>query len=34
MPFKKKGKKYVSPTGKTLTKKQVQAYYSKTKKKK
>ena len=29
MPFKKVGKnKYVSPSGRTFTKKQVQAYYA------
>lgn len=29
MPFKKVGSKYVSPSGKKLTKKQVAAYYAK-----
>ena len=28
MPFKKKGKKYVSPSGKKYSKKQVKAYYA------
>jgi len=28
MPFKKRGKKYVSPSGKTYTKKQVRAYHA------
>ena len=28
MPFKKKGKEYVSPKGKKYTKKQVKAYYA------
>ncbi len=28
MPFKKAGKKYKSPSGKTYTKKQVKAYYA------
>jgi len=28
MPFKKVGKKYKSPSGKTYTKKQVKAYYA------
>lgn len=29
MPFQKQGKKYVSPSGKEMSKKQVQAYYTK-----
>ena len=34
MPFKKtKGGKYKSPSGRKMTKKQVQAYYAKKKKK-
>lgn len=28
MPFKKSGKKYKSPSGRTFTKKQVKAYYA------
>ena len=28
MPFKKKGKKYTSPSGRKYTKKQVVAYYA------
>lgn len=28
MPFKKVGKKYKSPSGKTFTKKQVKLYYA------
>lgn len=28
MPFKKVGKKYVSPSGKKYTKRQVKAYYA------
>ena len=28
MPFKKEGGKYVSPSGRKYTKKQVQAYYA------
>ena len=32
MPFKKIGKKYKSPSGKTYTAKQVRAYYAKKKK--
>ena len=28
MPYKKAGKKYKSPSGKTKTKKQVKAYYA------
>lgn len=28
MPFKKKNNKYISPSGKEMTKKQVQAYYA------
>ena len=31
MPFKKVGKHYVSPSGRKMTKAQVQAYYAKTK---
>jgi hypothetical protein len=34
MPFKKKGKKYKSPSGKSYTPKQVKAYYGKRTKKK
>jgi hypothetical protein len=32
MPFKKKGKYYVSPSGKKFTKKQVALYYATNKK--
>jgi len=28
MPFTKKGKKYISPSGRKFTKKQVKAYYA------
>lgn len=33
MPFKKKGKYYYSPSGRKMTKSQVQAYYAKKSKK-
>jgi len=32
MPFRKVGSKYVSPSGRKFTKKQVKAYYAKKKK--
>lgn len=34
MPFRKQGNKYVSPSGRKMTKEQVKAYYAKTKGKK